>query len=224
MSPRSIQMPIIALFCLFAVDAVGAPAGLTDAEVLVDAMRTAYARVADYQATVEVRDFAGDDRSTLQRFRYTFKKPNLVRLDLESPHRGMILVYPDRNGKVTMKSPYFFTLHLSPDSSLLGTPTGQRIDQTDLGLLVTNISRSLTDQRRGPAEIVDENDYIRIRVLARNHFREGVVTLYGFLVDKALLLPVRVEELTPGGKLERIVVFEDLRINTGVPDALFRIE
>lgn len=224
MSLRSIQLPIIALLCLCAIDALDARAGLTDAAVLLDAMQTAYARVADYQTAVEVRSFAGDDGFTLRRFRYTFRKPNLIRLDLESPHRGTILVYPDRNGKVATKPPYFFTLHLSPDSPLLGTSAGQRIDQTDMGSLVTNIFHSLTDQRRGPAEIVDENGYIRIRVLARDHFREGVVTLYVFLVDKVLLLPVRVEESTPEGRLERIVVFADLRINTGVSDDLFRLE
>ena len=101
----------------------------------------------------------------------------------------MILVYPDKNGKVAVRPAglaHFLKFHLEPDSRLLKGSSGQRIDQTDIGLLIKNIARSLTDQRRGPAEIVEENGHVRIRVLAVNHFHEDVVTLYQFFIDKKL--------------------------------------
>jgi hypothetical protein len=138
----------------------------------------------------------------------------------------MVLVYPDKNGKVSVRPggvAHIFQFHLSSGNPLIMGASGQRIDQTDLGLLIKNISHSLTDQRRGPVEI-EEDGRIRIQVLAVNHFQEGVVTLYQFFIDKNLWLPVKVEESTPDGQLERTISCQNARINTGVSDSFFQID
>jgi len=197
-----------------------------DTNTLLKKMDAAYAQVEDYQTNVEVRNYKRDGSFETQKFSYTFKKPKWIRLDFESPYSGMVMVYPDKNGKVTVRPSgmaHFFEFHLSPESPLLKTFSGQRIDQTDLGLLIQNISHSLTDQRRGPVEM-EENAYVRIRVLAVNHFDEGIVTHYDFFIDKDLWLPVKVEESTPEGHLVRTITFGDLRMNTSVPDSLFQMD
>ncbi len=193
---------------------------------LLKKMEAAYAGVEDYRTNVEVKNYKSDGSSEIQKFLYTFKKPKWVRIDFESPHSGMILTYPDKNGKVRVEPPglaHIFKFDLSPENPLLRTPSGQRIDQTSLGLLIQNISHSLTDQRRGTVHI-DENAHVRIRVLAANHFHKSTVTLYRFSIDKHLWLPVRVEESTPEGELERTIIFQGLRINTGVPDSFFKTD
>ena len=134
----------------------------------------------------------------------------------------MTLVYPDKDGKVVLH--YFFTLHLAPDSPLLRGASGQRIDQTDLGLLIRNISHSLRDQSKGPVEKTEEERGIHLRVLADDHFREGVVTLYRFVIDKNLWLPVEVDESNPGGLLERTVIFRNLKTNINLPDRFFEFD
>ena len=197
-----------------------------DTNTLLRKMDAAYAQVENYQTHVEVKNYKRDGSFETQKFSYTFKKPKWIRLDFESPYSGMVMVYPDKNGKVTVRPSgmaHFFEFHLSPESPLLKTFSGQRIDQTDLGLLIQNISHSLTDQRRGPVEM-EENAYVRIRVLAVNHFDEGIVTRYDFFIDKDLWLPVKVEESTPEGHLERTITFGDLRMNTSVPDSLFQMD
>lgn len=197
-----------------------------DTNTLLRKMDAAYVQVENYQTHVEVKNYKRDGSFETQKFLYTFKKPKWIRLDFESPYSGMVMVYPDKNGKVTVRPSgmaHFFKLHLSPESPLLGTFSGQRIDQTDLGLLIQNISHSLTDQRRGPVEM-EENAYVRIRVLAVNHFDEGIVTRYDFFIDKDLWLPVKVEESTPERHPERTITFRDLRINTSVPDSLFQMD
>ncbi len=193
---------------------------------LLKKMEAAYARVEDYQMNVEVKNYKNGGSSEIQKFLYTFKKPKWIRIDFESPHSGMILIYPDKDGKVKVESPglaHIFKFDLSPENPLLRTPFGQRIDQTSLELLIQNISHSLTDQRRGPVHI-NENAHVRIRVLATNHFRKSVVTLYQFFIDKHLWLPVKVEESTPEGQLERTITFRNLRINTGVQDHFFQTD
>jgi outer membrane lipoprotein-sorting protein len=214
------------LVCYLLVSHAAAEVPL-NGETLLSKMEAAYAQVSDYRTKVAVRNYDRDGSFETEKFLYTFKKPNWIRLDFESPHAGMILVYPDKNGKVTVRPSglaRLLKLHLAPDSRVLKGSSGQRIDQTDLGLLIKNISHSLSDQRRGPAEITEENGYARIRVLAADHFREDTVTLYQFFIDMKLWLPAKVEEFAPDGRLERSVVFRDLTINNGTPDSFFQLD
>jgi outer membrane lipoprotein-sorting protein len=199
--------------------------GGEDVETVLKKMEAAYDEVKDYQTDVEVRIYKKDGTFKTERSLYTFKKPKSIRLDLVSSHPRMILVYPDRNGKVLMRLPGLlpvFTFHLMLDDPLLETPSGQRIDQTDLGLLIKNIRHSLTDQRRGPVSISEDKDTIQIQALANDHFREGVETTYRFLISKELWLPVEVGRSTPIGVQEGRIIFRNLRININVPDSLFQ--
>lgn len=190
-------------------------------------MEAAYAGVKDYQVKMEIRTHGNDNSFNTEKFLYTFKKPKRMRIDLESPHPGMVLVYPDHKGKVGVKPSgwaHFFKLSLSPDNFLLKGSSGQKIDQTDMGLLIGNMAKSLTDERHGQPEVEKEEANIRIRVLADNHFRKGVRTRYEFLIDRMKWLPAEVNECTQDGVLERRIIFRDLRVNIGVKDSFFQLD
>ncbi len=196
----------------------------SDIQMLLSKMEESYDRVVDYQVRIEVRTYKQDSSFKIEKFLYTFRKPKSIRLDFESPHSGMILVYPDREGKVVVfpsRLLPFLKFPLQLDSPRLRVPSGQRIDETDQGSLIKNIAHSVTDQRRGSVTVTDQNGTIRIQVLADDHFRKGVITYYQFFIDKKLWLPIRVEESTPDGRLERIVIFNDFKVNVGIPDSLF---
>jgi outer membrane lipoprotein-sorting protein len=206
---------------IFSYAAAEAP---LDASSILKRMESAYVQVKDYQTNVEVKTYGGGESFATEKFLYTFKKPKRIRLDFESPHSGMVLVYPDESGKVSVRPggvAHILRFHLSSEDPLIRGASGQRIDQTDLGLLINNISHSLTDQARGPVEIEEDGD-IRIRVLAVNHFQKGVVTFYNFFIDKRLWFPVKVEESTPDGRLKRVITFQNLRINIGFTDSFFQ--
>jgi outer membrane lipoprotein-sorting protein len=139
----------------------------------------------------------------------------------------MVLVYPDQKGKVGIRPSgwaRFFKFSLAPDSFLLKASSDQPIDQTDMGLLLKNISKSLTDERHSRPELEEEGEFIRVQVLAENHFQKGVRTRYEFLIDKMKWLPVEVSESTPEGVLKRQVIFRDLRVNVGIKDSFFKLE
>ncbi len=197
-----------------------------DTDSILKRMESAYARVRDYQTDVEVKTYGDGGSFETKKFLYTFKKPQRIRLDLESPHQGMVLVYPDKTGQVSVHPGgvgHIFRFHLSSGNPLIKGTWGQRIDQTDLGLLIKHISHSLTDQARGTVGI-EENGNVRIRVLAVNHFQEDRLTLYHFFIDKRLCLPVKVEESAPDGRLSRIITFRNLRINIGFSDSFFQMD
>ena len=216
----------VSCLVLLGLSFAASAAGLSSQEIIRN-METAYGKVEDYRVRVEVTTFADDGSASIERFLYSFKKPNRIRLDFEEPHHGLTMIYPDEKGKVFVRPSglaHLFSFHLSPKSRLLAVSPGQRIDQTDMGQLIRNIAHSLTDRRLGPAAITEEGSIIRIRVLAADHFVAGVATLYRFLIDGRTWLPKGVEEATPAGKKRRTVAFLDLRTNVGIPDEFFRTD
>ena len=193
---------------------------------IIAKMKADYAIVRDYQMEVEIKVYHEGKVAETEQFLYTFRKPDHIRIDMESPYKGMVLVYRGENGGVAVKPGGLFgflTLHLSPDSSLLRNAAGQRIDQTDLGLLIQNIEHSLTDKRRGVIKVSELDRQLHIEVMAEDHFLRGVLTLYHFLIDKTRLLPTEVSEFTPDGIIKREVRFRNLRTSINAPESFFRI-
>lgn len=219
---RALSIPLL----LVVMVSLAATETYLDVETIVERMKEAYSLVVDYRVDMEVRTHKGDASFDTERFVYTFRKPKWIRLDFISPHPGMIIVYPDKNGEAVVRPSglaHFLTLHLSPNNPLLRVSSGQPVDKTDMGLLIDHLSLSLKDERRGPLKVFDEGGFARIRVLALNHFRPGVLTLYEFKIDKERWLPVEVKEMTPDGSVQREVFFHNLNTNTGVPESLFRL-
>ena len=193
---------------------------------LLNRMKGAFDDIRDYQMDVEIRSPEDSHSFQIERFKYTFKRPDHIRIDMKSPHRDMILVYPGPGGKVLIRPGGWarsFTFSLSSDNFLLRDSSGQRIDQTDLGLLIENISLSIEEAGEGHLEISETGRWIRIVLLADDHFRPGVITRYIFLIDRSSCMPVKVEEWTPQGNLKRVIIFKDLETNTGVGDSFFSL-
>jgi outer membrane lipoprotein-sorting protein len=218
---RPIAIPLVFLTFL-AIPANAADQG--DALAVLKRMESVYETVKDYRVRVQVILAAENAAKRTEEFIYTFKKPRQVRIDYQMPRSGTILTFPDEEGKVLVR-PWgwrFLDLHLAPDSMFLANPSGQRVDQTDFGLLIRNMGRSMDGGRRGPLVILEEDQVLRMRVLAENHFRDGKVTNYQFTIDKSTCFPAEIEEWTPEGVLERKITFRDLAVNAGVPDTFFQ--
>lgn len=201
----------------------------SDTEALVSRMESVYRGLKDYQTHLVITGF-GNDRSFegVEKLTYSFKKPDRVRVDFDSPHKGMTIVYPDKAGRVVVRMskwlPFNFNVHLDPGSPLVEISPGQRINQTDIGLLIRNIGHSLTDMYLGDLDVSEGPKTIVIRTLADNPFKRGTPTRYTFTIDKGYWLPVGVEESTADGVLKRRVVYENLRLNMGMSDSFFRLE
>ena len=199
--------------------------GLTPAKIL-QKMQESYAEVKDYQTHVLVRRYEEGGSASVWRFKYTFKKPRMIRIDFQSPHKGMVIVYSEQEGEAVVQ-PFlwmpFIKFHLSLSSNLITDPSGQRIDQTDMGQLIENIGKSLTTERKDDPMIDDSGTVIEVRVLAEDHFHRDQTTYYRFLIDKTLWLPVGVDEQTPDGVLKREMRFHDFRTNLGITGSFFKL-
>jgi hypothetical protein len=214
------------VFSLLALAYLAEARSEINASNLVERMEKRYEGIKDYQVTIEVSTAIKDGSFDTQTFIYRFKKPMKIRLDFKAPHPGMVLVYPDPKGKVALR-PWpllpFIKMRLELDDPRILSPSGQRIDQTDLGLFIRKLSHSLTDQRRGPARIFQADGTAEIEVLAEDHFRPGIDTLYHFWIDEETSLPSKVEEREPGGRLKRTVLFRDWTLNMGLAEKVFQL-
>jgi hypothetical protein len=192
---------------------------------VIERMEAAYARLEAYQAETEVSEYKDGRVVETKRFLYTFRKPDHVRFDMESPYPGTVLVYPDEERKVSVRHGGWggiLKLHLSPDNALLRNRAGQPIDQTGLGLLVRNIAHSLTDRRRGEIRLSGQDGRVLVEVVAEDHFLPGVLTLYRFSIDRALWLPVEIMESTPDGVPRRKSVFRNPTTSPAIPNGFFQ--
>lgn len=201
--------------------------GEIDHDSLIRRMEAAYDAVIDYRADLEIREYADGGSPEERKLRYTYKKPGAIRLDFAQPHAGMTVVYPDPDGKVAVRPLSwlpFFILHRDPGDPRTQVSPGQQIHQTDLGLLIRNIRRSVNEGRKGEVAVSSQANRILLTVLADNHFRQGVVTRYSFVINRELWLPEKVEEYDSEGRLERVIVFHDLTVNPGIPDSFFHLD
>ncbi len=230
------KIPLIALLSclagLFPLSAAGlraetAVSATAEAAAIVDRMAAAYERVAAYQTEVETSEYVDGRIMATRRFRYSFRKPGLVRIDMETPHPGMRLVYPDENGRVFVRFGGwmgFLKVRLAPDNALFATRSGQRVDQSDLGLLIRNIGLSVDEQRRGELQLAEKDRELLLEVVAADHFLPGMVTRYRFVIDRTLWLPVAVDEWTPAGRLKRTIRFRNLNTTPKFPKHFFVID
>ncbi len=196
-----------------------------DPQTVLRRMEASYGNTLDYRAHLVISGFGGDPSfRTPHKVRYVFKKPNRIRIDFEHPHPGMTIVYPDALGRVVVRpirglSSLLF--HFRADSAMVEISPGQQVHQTDLGLLIENIGRSVGSLMVGDLHVEENRDLLLIRVLSDNPFARGTPTRYTYTIDKRLWLQVAVEESTVAWVLKRKVVYEDLKINTGVKDGAF---
>ncbi len=215
---------LVASFLFLGIpDAVGDNSTLE----LIAKMKQAFAQVTDYRTLLDVTNFGADGKPSSNRMRYAFKKPDKIRIDMISPDAGMTIAYPSVDGKALVKPSgllSFFTFHLSPDSPRLELGPGQSLLQMDLGFIIDNMARSLTEWRRGEVTISASSGFMVVKVVSRNHFAPDRTTGYTFRVDTSLWLPVGVEERNEEGTLTCTTVLSNLTINTGIEDDFFDID
>lgn len=186
----------------------------------IDAAIERYRTVQSYQVTL--RSSYGDKADII---RYSYKKPGFVRMDFVQPHKGAVLIYNPltRNVRLWPFGGRLFSLTLSPENRLVQSPTGQRVDRSDIGVLLDNVK---TLQRNGETtvlgeEIVAGKKTVRLAVAGTRNFVAGNVHRYDLWLDSATLLPLKVVSRDVKDHIIETVVMDDLEINVKLADELF---
>ncbi len=157
--------------------------------------------------------------------RYSYRKPGFVRMDFVQPHKGAVLIYNPLTKEVRLW-PFggrLLSLKLSPENRLVQSPTGQRVDKSDLGALLDNVK---TLQHNGETTILGEElvagiKTVRLAVAGKGDFVVSNVHRYELWLDSGTLLPVKVVSRDVSDDVIETVVMDGLQINVMLADELF---
>ncbi|TAM54737.1 MAG: DUF1571 domain-containing protein [Paraburkholderia sp.] len=177
--------------------------------------------LANYQVTLKSTSAGEEPVEVL----YAYRKPGFVRMDFVHPHSGATLTYSPETGKVKLWPFGFDTfprLTLSPDSRIIQSPQGHRVDHSDIGALLVNVREV---QRRGDTQVVgDETVGIRrashVVVTCRPGPAATGVFRYELWFDVSHGLPVKVASEGALRAPIETVLMEDMRID--VPESQLR--
>lgn len=176
-----------------------------------------YRDVQTYQLTLRSKD---------EVIRYFYKRPGFVRMEFIKPHKGAVLVYDPVKKKVRLR-PFGllkpFVLTLSPDNSLLKSPKGHRVDESDIGELLKTVKAL---QGNGKTEVIKDEDLGEstaklIRVEGKDGFSVNGVHSYLLRLDSKNFLPIKASSYNSDGGLIEEVLMDDLEVNTSLSEALF---
>jgi outer membrane lipoprotein-sorting protein len=186
----------------------------------IDAAVEHYREVKSYEVTL--RSSGGEQ---LDIIRYAYKRPGFVRMDFVQPHEGAVLIYSPVTKKVRLW-PFgtkLFSLALSPDNSLVRSPTGQRVDRSDIGALLHHV-KALQGNGNTAAvgeELVGARSALHVVVSGTGNFAVGNVHRYDLWLDATTRLPLKVASRDVNDDIIETVLMDDLRINVEMPDSVF---
>ncbi len=182
-----------------------------------------YKRVDSYQVTLRSKS-----TESTEVIRYIYKKPGFVRMEFIKPYNGAVLVYNPIKKKAKLR-PFGllkpFILTLSPDSSLIKSPTGHRVDASDIGELLKTVKRL---QEMGITEIlgdeaIGERASVKIKVEGVNDHTVDGIHRYLLWLDRKTSLPIKALSYDKNGNLIEEVLMDDLETNVELPESLFSL-
>lgn len=188
----------------------------------IDLSRQQFQQIHSYQ--VLLRSSSPQDESKI--IRYSYRKPGFVRMDFTQPHPGAVLIYSPLSRKVKLW-PFglgtFPVLNLSPTDSLIQDDHGHRVDQSDIGVLLSNIRRLQND---GTTVTVGEETLagratLHLSVTGPKGVSVDDVNRYEIWLDKSHGLPAKVVSYDRQGSLLETVLMDAMVINIQFPADFF---
>ncbi|NDO82917.1 DUF1571 domain-containing protein [Citrobacter sp. NCU1] len=188
----------------------------------IDLSRQQFQRIQSYQVLLRSSSPQGESKI----IRYSYRKPGFVRMDFTQPHAGAVLIYNPVSRKVKLW-PFglgtFPVLNLSPTDSLIQDDRGHRVDQSDIGVLLSNIRRLQHDGKTvtvGEVTLVGRST-LHLSVTGPKGVSVDGVNRYEIWLDKSHGLPVKVVSYDPQGNLLETVLMDAMVINIQFPTDFF---
>jgi outer membrane lipoprotein-sorting protein len=189
---------------------------------IIASFQKALDNIDDYQCVFEEYAVSGE-KEERRAFRYFFKKPRLIRIEIISGRgKGSIAVYKD--GKVRGRKGgllSFITLNLNLTDSRVTNIRGDRIDESDWFFLLQEV---LLCQKRGRVKLA-KIDYLKgkkiyLLELEVNQKTNLINKLY---IEADTFLPERLEQFDINGRLVHIIEYEDIRANQNLTEDFFNL-
>ncbi len=191
---------------------------------VAEKMRAVFQGVEDYSSEVEQIYFRDGAEKERYRFKYFFKKPGRIRVEFISPHSGLIVFYRRGEGEATLRPfPSFPSLqfNFSIDNSILQTPTGQSINQTDMIFFIDFLFRNLAGVPQEDDQFQERKEEVNFLFWGRDYVKGEKPERYHIFISRESWFPVRIERYSPEGKPMETSIIRNYVVNSHPPDAFF---
>ena len=211
----------------FHLSGVRAPAEVTGGHNILTVVRkmiSVFENVEDFTCETEVTYYKGGVEDQKWRVKFFYTNEKKFRVDFSHPYKGVSIFYEDGDEELTVR-PFRFLpalkFRLSIDDRIARTPSGQRIDQTDVGYFIRFIFNNLETIRQGQNEFHEDEDRIVFLFWALDYIEGKHLEKYRVFVSKESWFPLRVERYDREGALLELIVFRNHAINSHLEDTLF---
>ncbi len=191
---------------------------------VVQRMEAAFNELADYTCEINQIYYRNGEEDQIYRFKFFLKKEKNIRVDFFQPHPGMTVIYKEGEDKATIipfRSSPKVRFRFPVDSSLIKTPTGQRIDQTDIGHLLGFLSKNLKRVPQGEAQFQEDDEKVSFFLWALDYIEEKTLEKYRISVSKKNWLPNKIERYRLDGKPIEITHILNYSVNSRLEDSIF---
>ena len=218
---------LISAVMLLQVTSLAAPLEVShENEILavVQRMISVFENVEDFTCETEVTYYKERVEDKRWRVKFFFKKEKKFRVDFSSPYKGVSIFYRGGDEKLIVRPFRFFpalSFNLSIDDAIARTPSGQRIDQTDVGYFIRFVFNNLRSIEQRENEFQDDGERIQFLFWALDYIEGKSLEKYRVFVSKKNWFPLRVERYDHEGKLVELIVFKNHTINSHLEDTLF---
>jgi len=180
-----------------------------------------YRNIKTYQVTLR-----SQSHNTFEEIRYYYKSA-YIRMEFVRPFPGVVLTYDPTKKEVRLR-PFRFADHVvtfSPDSEIIKSSAGHKIDESDIGSLLGIAARL---QSNGKTCVMGEESLsgrqtVMVKITGNGDFTVCGIHRYDLWLDKITSLPLKIiaHDLNEGVIEE--VLMDDLEIDLDLPDSLFRL-
>jgi outer membrane lipoprotein-sorting protein len=190
-------------------------------------MALAFQSIEDYTCDVETVFHQGGEHGIGYerfRFKFYFKRNKKIRVDFAEPYPGTIVIYTEGKEEATV-IPFGFVpglkFNLSLKNPLVKTPSGQRLDQTDMGYFIDFVFRSLNKIEQENCGFREDSERITFFLNALDHVNREKMEKYRIVISKKYWLPIGIERFELDGTPVESMQIRNYSINTHLDDHLF---
>lgn len=181
--------------------------------------------VEDFMVEAEVIYYHKGEEDQRYRITFFYKKKGKIRVNFSRPYPGVTVFYKVGDQKLTVKPFKFLPIvkfRFSIDNRMVKTPSGQRIDQTDVQYFINFILKSIKWIQEKENEYYEEEERIEFMFCALDYLEGKIFEKYRVVVSKKNWFPIRIERYNLEGTPLEVMIFKNHIINPQLEEKFFR--
>ncbi len=179
----------------------------------------------DFICDAEVIYYRDGEENKRYQITFYYKQMGKIRVKFSRPYPGATVFYRAGNEKLTIKPFKFLPVlkfRFSIYNSMVRTPSGQRIDQTDVKYLINFLFRNVKMIQEKENAFYEGGEQIKFMFHALDYIEDKSPEKYRVFVSKKHWFPTRIERYNLEGKPIEIMIFKNYIINSQLEDTFFR--